>query len=150
MGVFPTALTTAAVKPLLKRNNLDPSTLSNYRPVSNLPFLSNILEKLVCYQLNDFTHTIYEMYQSGFRTNHCNETALVKIVNDLRLNLVRMKPSILVLLNSRAAFDTVDHPILLDKHHNQVWISGSVFNWFKSYLTDRKMFISIEGYSSKS
>ena len=151
MGVFPTALKTAAVKPLLKRNNLDPSILNNYRPVSNLPFLRKILEKLVFNQLNDFmiTHKIYEIYQSGFRTNHSAETALVKIVNDLRMNLDRTNPSILVLLDLSVAFDTVDHSILLDRLHNDNGISGSVFNWFKSYLTDRKMFVSMEGYSSK-
>ena len=54
MGVFPTALKTAIVKPLLKRSNLDASILDNYRPVSNLPFLNTILEKLVFNQLNDF------------------------------------------------------------------------------------------------
>ena len=63
MGVFPNAFKTAAVKPLLRRNNLDPSILNNYRPVSNLPFLSKISEKLVFNQLNNFmiTHLIYEI-----------------------------------------------------------------------------------------
>ena len=58
----------------------------------------------------------------------------------------RTKPSILVLLDLRAAFDTVDSSIILDGLHNQVGISGSVFN----YLTDRTMFVSMEGYSPKS
>ena len=66
------------------------------------------------------------------------------------MNLDRTKPSILVLLDLSAAFDTVDHSILLDRLHNQIGISGSVFNWLKSYLTVRKMFVSMEGYSSKS
>ena len=86
------------------------------------------------------THKIYEIYQSGFRTNHSTETALVKIVNDLRMNLDRTKPYILVLLDFSAASDTLDHSILSDSLHNQVGISVSVFNWFESYLNDRKMF----------
>lgn len=54
MGVFPIALKTTMVKPLLKINNLNPTLLDNYRPVSNLPFLSKILEKLAFNQLNGF------------------------------------------------------------------------------------------------
>ena len=124
----------------------DPSILNNYRPVSNLPFFSKTFEKPVFNQLNYLmvNHKIYEIYQSGFRTNHTTETALVKIVNDLRMNLDRTKPSILVLLDLSAAFDAVDYSILLDRLHRQTGISGSVFNWFKSYLTDRKMFVSME------
>ena len=75
-GVFPTAFKTAVVKPLLKKSNLDPNVLNNYRPVSNLPFLSKILEKLVFNQVNDFLNrnSILEKHQSGFRTNHSTDT----------------------------------------------------------------------------
>ncbi len=145
MGVFPTAFKTAIIKPTLKRNNLDTSILDNYRPVSNLPFLSKILEKIVFNQLNDFMNSssILEIYQSGFRKHHSTETALVKIVNDLRSNMDRKMLSVLVLLDLSAAFDTVDHTILLNRLHNLVGISGTVFNWFKSYLSDRKFYVNI-------
>ncbi len=99
MGVFPAALKTAVVKPLqkknnlLKKNNLDHSVFSNYRPVSNLPFLSKILEKLVFNKLNDFLDSskIFEKYQSGFGANHSTETAPVKVANDIRLNMDAIK-----------------------------------------------------------
>ena len=100
-GVFPTSFKTAVVKPLLKKSNLDHNILNNYRPVSNLPFLSKILEKLVFNQLNDFLkiNNILERHQSGFRTNHCTETALLKILNDIRFNLDNHKLTVLVLLD---------------------------------------------------
>ncbi len=97
----------ALIKPLLKKGNIDILTPSNYRPISNLPFLSKILDKLVYDQLSSFlnTNTKVEMFQSGFRTYHSTETALLKVVND-------NKPSVLVLLDLSAAFDTVNHQIL--------------------------------------
>lgn len=77
--------------------------------------LLRILEKNVLNQLNDFINyrNVYEIYQSGFRQKYSTETALVKIVDDLRSNVDKKVPSVLVLLDVSAAFDTVDHDILL-------------------------------------
>ena len=129
----------AVVRPLLKKSNLDLNIFNNYRPVSNLPFLSKILERLVFNQLIDFLNrnNIIEKYQSGFRMNHSTETALLKILNDFRCNADAQKHTVLVLLDLSAAFDTVDHHILLNRLRNLVGLSGTVFNWFRSYLTDR-------------
>uniref|UniRef100_A0A671UM61 Reverse transcriptase domain-containing protein n=1 Tax=Sparus aurata TaxID=8175 RepID=A0A671UM61_SPAAU len=150
MGVFPTAFKMAVVKPLLKKSNLDPNVFDNYRPVSNLPFLSKILEKLVFNQVNDFLNrnNILEKHQSGFRRNHSTETALVKILNDIRWNLDNKKLTVLVLLDLSAAFDTVDHHILLNRLSHLVSLSGSVLNWFCSYLTDRCFYVSMDTCSS--
>ena len=151
-GVFPTAYKTAVVKPLLKKSNLDPNILNNYRPVSNLPFLSKILEKLVFNQLNYFLNknNILEKYQSGFRMNHSTETALLKILNDIRCNADTRKVTVLVLLDLSAAFDTVDHHILLNRLRTLIGLSGTVFNWFSSYLTDRSFFVSMDTCSSRT
>ncbi|XP_054864080.1 uncharacterized protein LOC129348233 [Amphiprion ocellaris] len=149
-GVFPTAFKTAVVKPLLKKSNLDPNVLNNYRPVSNLPFLSKILEKLAFNQVSDFLNriNILEKHQSGFRMNHSTETALLKILNDIRWNLDNKKLTVLVLLDLSAAFDTVDHHILLNRLKHLVGLSGTVFNWFDSYLTDRCFYVSMDTCSS--
>ena len=87
-GIFPDSLKITTVKPLLKKNNLDPSVFNNYRPISNLPFLGKVLEKVVHKQLEIFLHInkIHDKFQSGFRKNHSTETTLLKILNDLRLS----------------------------------------------------------------
>ncbi|KAJ0005966.1 hypothetical protein NQD34_015860 [Periophthalmus magnuspinnatus] len=150
-GVFPTAFKAAVVRPLLKKSNLDFNDFNNYRPVSNLPFLSKILEKLVFTQLNYFLNTqnILEECQSGFRVNHSTETALTKILNDFRLNYDSKQATVLVLLDLSAAFDTVDHTILLNRLKHLVGLSGTVHKWFTSYLTDRTFKVSLDTCSSQ-
>ena len=92
---------------------------------------------------------IFEAYQSGFRAHHSKETALVKVVNDIRINLDKKKTSVLVLLDLSSAFDTVDDAILLNRLQNRAGLSGTVLNWFRSYLTDRDSFISIDDSASR-
>ncbi len=138
------------MRPLLKKSNLDSNDFNNFRPVSNLPFLSKILEKLVFIQLNDFINSqnVLEKFQSGFRVNHSTETALLKILNDFRVNYDSQKVTVLVLLDLSAAFDTVDHTILLSRLI-QIGLSGAVHRWFTSYLTDRTFMVSLDTGSSK-
>ncbi len=150
-GFFPQALKTAVIKPLLKKSNLDSSLMNNYRPISNLPFLSKIIEKAVFQQLSAFLalNNCFDVFQSGFRPHHSTETALVKVFNEIHLNTDSGRTSVLVLLDLSAAFDTVDHNILLDRLENWVGLYGTVLNWFESYLKDRDYFVSIGNYTSE-
>ncbi|KAL0148410.1 hypothetical protein M9458_056310 [Cirrhinus mrigala] len=150
-GTFPNSLKTAVVKPLLKKSNLDNTILSNYRPISNLPFIGKIIEKVVFNQLNNYLNSngYLDNFQSGFRPHHSTETALVKIINDIRLNSDSGKISVLVLLDLSAAFDTVDHNILLERLENWVGLSGMALNWFRSYLEGRGYYVSIGEHQSK-
>ena len=150
-GYVPQSFKYAVVKPLLKKPSLDPSILANYRPISNLPFISKILERVVVKQLychlQDNSH--FEDFQSGFRPHHSTETALVRVSNDLLLASEKGLLSILVLLDLSAAFDTIDHGILLHRLEQDIGIRGSALQWFKSYLSDRYQFVNVNGHSSQ-
>ena len=91
----------------------------------------------------------FDVFQSGFRQHHSTETALDKVLNDIHLNTESGKSSVLVLLDLSAAFDTVDHNILLDRFANWVGLSGTVLNWFESYLKERDYYVSIGNFTSE-
>ncbi len=71
------------------------------------------------------------------------ETALLKVVNDLRLNTDKGKASVLILLDLSAAFDMVDHCILINRLEKLIGLSGNVLNWFKTYITARTFSVNI-------
>ena len=150
LGHVPKPFKLAVIKPLIKKPKLDPSVLANYRPISNLPFMSKILEKVVSAQLSTFLHKndLYEEFQSGFRPHHSTETALVKITNDLLLASDQGCISFLVLLDLSAAFDTIDHDILIDRLQNYTGIQGQALRWFRSYLSDRYHFVYLQFFST--
>uniref|UniRef100_A0A3P8VZQ2 Reverse transcriptase domain-containing protein n=1 Tax=Cynoglossus semilaevis TaxID=244447 RepID=A0A3P8VZQ2_CYNSE len=149
-GCVPEAFKIAVIKPLLKKPSLDAGTLANYRPISNLPFISKILEKAVASQLCDHLHdnNLFEKFQSGFRTHHSTETALLRVQNDVLVASDKGLASILVLLDLSAAFDTIDREILLHRLEKDVGIKGSALAWFKSYLSNRFQFVNVNEESS--
>uniref|UniRef100_A0A8C6S4U4 Reverse transcriptase domain-containing protein n=1 Tax=Neogobius melanostomus TaxID=47308 RepID=A0A8C6S4U4_9GOBI len=149
-GTVPFRLKTAAVTPILKKPGSDPSDLNNFRPISNLPFISKLLEKTVAAQLNTHlsSNNLYEQFQSGFRSLHSTETALLKITNDLLLSADSGSLSILLLLDLSAAFDTISHSILLDRL-SSIGITNTPLSWFRSYLSDRTQFIQLKSFTSR-
>uniref|UniRef100_A0A4W3GS39 Reverse transcriptase domain-containing protein n=1 Tax=Callorhinchus milii TaxID=7868 RepID=A0A4W3GS39_CALMI len=146
-GSVPIPLKTATITPTLKKPSLDASQLSSYRPISNLPFLSKVLERVVASQLRSFlsNHSLFEPLQSGFRAAHSTETALVKVTNDILTICDQGSLCLLVLLDLLAAFDTVDHSILLHRLSSHL---NPVLEWFRSYLSHRLHFVSTNGFSS--
>uniref|UniRef100_A0A670HUI6 Reverse transcriptase domain-containing protein n=1 Tax=Podarcis muralis TaxID=64176 RepID=A0A670HUI6_PODMU len=137
-GAFPDPLKEAVIKPLLKKTSLDAATMVNYRPVSNLPFLGKVIERVVAEQiqarLEEADHL--DPFQSGFRPHHGTETALVALVDDLRRARDKGESCFLVLLDLSAAFNTIDHSILLDRLEG-LGAGGTVIQWFRSFLLGR-------------
>src|SRR6185436_4594949 len=114
-GTFPQSYKNATVRPLLKKHNLPHDDLSSYRPISNLNFLSKVLERIILSRINIHLRKFPSLcrFQSAYRKFHSTETALLRIYNDLLLASNRKEVSALVLLDLSAAFDTIDHQILL-------------------------------------
>ena len=127
--------------------------LKNYRPVSisSLHFLSKILDKVVLQQLSDHlnaTDTL-EPFQSAYRTDHSTETLLLRVTNDLLMACDQGSVSILSLLDLSAAFETLDHNILLKRLRLCFVISGVVLEWLESYLTERNQTVLAGGRTSQ-
>ena len=142
----------AAVRPLLKKTGLDPSLCSNFRPISNLSYISKILEKVGYNQLSPFLEEngITELFQSGFKPLHNTESALLKVSNDILLSTDSGKFVVLVLLDLSAAVDTVEHSMLISCLEHFVGIKGVAFDWFRSNLTDRSFCVKFDNFVSST
>ena len=150
-GMVPTSMKKALVTPILKKSGSDKNILKNYRPVSNLSFLSKLIEKAVLSQINEhmIQNSLHTPVQSAYRSGHSTETALLAVQNDILCHLDSGRGVILVLLDLSAAFDTIDHNILMSRLESRIGITGDALKWFKSYLQDRYQCITISGELSK-
>ena len=143
--MFPSDFKNSVVIPLLKKSSLNPNVLKNYRPVTNLSFLSKILERIVFDQLvfHLAKNERLEKFQSAYRSCHSTETALLRVANDILCNIDSGDVTMLTMLDLSAAFDTIDHDILIQRLNCSFGISDNVLNWFKSYLSDRQQKVKI-------
>ena len=141
-GVFPDALKIAKVVPVFK--NGDAKCISNYRPISVLPTLSKITERIVYNRLSKYLsdHSILHSNQFGFREKLSTSMALLELIDKLTEAADNKLTSIGVFIDLAKAFDTVNHKILLCKleHYG---IRGIQLSWFRSYLTNRKQYVVI-------
>ena len=149
-GVVPHDFKQALVTPLIKKKTLCRNEFKKYRPISNLSFLSKILERVVAKRLNVHNFIIEEQLlsnqvQSAYKRFHSTETALLKIHNDIICNMDNGKVTALTLVDLSAAFDTIDHSTLLERLYGHFGISGTVFKWFKSYISNRQQRVHIDG-----
>jgi hypothetical protein len=151
VGYVPASQKTAFVSPQLKKRGLDSSDNRNFRPVSNLSFLSKLLEKVVASQLNYFLEETNALpsLQSAYRKFHSTESVLTKVFSDLCKVVDEGNICLLGLLDLSSAFDTIDHEILLSRLKKTFGIDGVALEWFRSYLSGRTQSVRVSGCSSR-
>ena len=149
-GVFVANWKTAIIRALLKKPNLDLKT-KNYRPVSNLSFLSKLLEKCVLVRFNNHRkdNNLMPSHQSAYREHHSCETAPVRLINDLLWSMEKQWVTALVAIDLSVAFDTVDHTVLLKVLQQNFGVKGKVLNWIDTYLRPRGFKVNIGNEYSK-
>ena len=145
-GEFCKELKQALLHPHLKKHGLA-LAFPNYRPVSNLPYLSKIIEQAVCNQITEYTGKIgrAEQYQSAYKAAHSTETALLKVKMDILAAIDMKEGMCLILLDLSAAFDMVNHELLLNCLKFRFGITDTVLKWLESYLTGRHQSEIISG-----
>ena len=142
-GQFPDVFRHTFVTPVVKKTGLDATNASSYRPISNLSVMSKLLERLVVRQLMDYLTSadLLPTLQSGFRAAHLTETAVLRVLSDILLAVDSgdccVCVAALILLDLSAAFDMVDHDILLQRLQTTFGINDVAHRWIRSYLTGR-------------
>ena len=148
-GIFSDDWKVAIVRLLLKKVGLALMN-KNYCPVSNLSFLSKLVEKCVLQQFNAHCerYGLIPDFQYAYRKGYSTETCLMKLCNDLLWSMERQEVTMVVLLDLSAAFDTVDHDLLLTIFQNCFGITGTALQWYDNYLRPRRMNVCVNGIYS--
>ena len=146
-GIFPDDLKISKVKPLFKRG--DVAQISNYRPISLLPSISKVFEKVIFYQLSEYfnDNELLCCEQFGFRSGHSTELAALRLVDHLVKQMDSYNTPINIYIDLSKAFDTLDHDILLAKL-NYYGICGTENALFRSYLSNRLQYVDYQGSQS--
>ena len=151
-SVVPACLKMAVITPILKKPSLCINSLKNFRPILNLYhfWAIKVIQKVVAAQLPSHlsAHGIHDPMQSAYRPGHSTETVLLRIQDDINRGLDAGVGSLLVLLDLSAAFDTIDHTILLEHLEAVAGIQGAALAWLRSYLHGRMPSVIINGVRS--
>ena len=148
--VFPENWKQEDVRPRLKKSALEVA-FKNLRPIGNLSLTSKLTERVVFNLIHSHmtVHNLYPKAQSAYCEFHSTETALLRVKDNILMNMNKQHVTLLVILDLSAAFDTVNYSFLLDRLHSSFGIPGPVLPWFSSYLNNRSQFISVNGATSK-
>lgn len=152
-GVVPREYKTGVVIPILKKEpGLDVNQLKHYRPITNLPFVAKVLEKIFANQLIDHltAHGLSDDLQSAYKKCFSTETAVLKVKSDILREFDKGFGVFVAMLDLSSAFDTLDHEILTKRLSEETGINGLVLDWFQSYLCLRKQYVIFEQTRSRS
>ena len=146
-GIFPDDWKSAKVLPLFKQG--ERSEMGNYRPISIIPTVAKVFERIIYDQVYAFltVNELISSFQSGFRCLHSTVSALLEATNDWAFNIDQGNVNAVVFLDLKKAFDTVDHEILLSKL-KAYGFGDSAHTWFKSYLRNRSQRCFVNGHFS--
>ena len=145
-GRLPTSQWHAIVTPMLKKPGLDADDMSNYWPVSNLSFISKVVERVVASRLNDYlvSNDLLPRHQSAYRKKHLTETAMLRVWSDMLSAADNRQVTLLGLLDLSAAFYCVDHDLLVQRLQVTFGLTRTVLQWIRSFVTDRTQQITYE------
>jgi len=148
-GIFPNNLKIAKVTPIFKSG--DCTLASNYRPISNLSDLSKIFEKCMHSKVLSYitSNNIINRQQFGFQHNSCTSDAILEYLDGVYRELNRKRSIMSVFLDFSKAFDTVRHDILQQKLEH-LGIRGLALDWFRSYLSNRQQYVSVNNCKSSN
>ena len=146
-GIVPSQLKIAKVIPIHKSG--DKGCMDNYRPISLLSTFSKLIEKIVSNRLTQFfkDSNIISKWQFGFRENHSTVHPMIHFTNFISNSFNEKKHSLAIFCDLKKAFDSCSHEILLSKLE-KLGVRDSSLLWFKSYLSDRHQFVSVNGNNS--
>ena len=149
---LPLHLQECSSPPPIKKPSLDPSSPANYRPISNLSTMSKLLERLILPRIRPHITNSpnFSPLQSAYRPGLSTETALSHIFNNLSNICGNRNCAVMVGLDLSAAFDTINHRILLDTLHSDFCIDGLALSWLRSYLSNRSQYVKLGDYTSPS
>ncbi len=148
-GIFADRLKIAKICPIHKKD--DDTLFTNYRPISLIPAISKIFEKVIFKQLYEFfqANKLFYNSQYGFRTKHSTEFAALEVIDRIMVEMDKNDFPINIYLDISKAFDTLDHNILIDKL-SYYGINGIALKHFQNYITDRKQFIEINDVNRRT
>jgi len=151
-GVIPSHFKKARATPVPKSRATSYDDVSTYRPISQLPFISKVLERVVTNRIRPHLedYHLFDKYQSAYRAAHSTEAALLRVHHDITSSLDKGSTVALVMLDQSAAFDVIDHDILLQRLEFAFGISGRALKWFGSYLEDRSQCVCVGKDVSKT
>ena len=146
-SVLPISQKSAIITPKLKKAGLDTDVAANYRPISNLTFISKIIERIVASQLTSYlvANNLVPTRQAAYRAHHSTGTATLGITSAILNAADKTDVTLLAALDLNAAFDCVDHYILLERLIISYGLGGCVLDWIASFLWDRSQTVCFTG-----